>query len=196
VEAIVDTPGRLAPCLGALVHELSEGTLAAIDHHMPPQSLALMHVSLEVAQQLARLARASVDAVGENSGSKEVHEAARSQMAARIVALATRLSHAGRPEEALVAAREAVQLYRDLENSRPGSFTASLATSLSNLGIELSGNDRWLEALEAAQEAVDYRRQLAATRPDVFGADLAVSLNNCGQCLKNLGRMEEALEAH
>jgi tetratricopeptide (TPR) repeat protein len=64
------------------------------------------------------------------------------------------LSDLGRREEALAAAQEAVDIYRDLARARPEAFTPDLAMSLNNLANCLSALGRREEALAAAQEAV------------------------------------------
>ncbi len=108
---------------------------------------------------------------------------------------ATYLSALGRREEALAAAREAMELYRDLARSRPEAFTPYLAGSLNNYANGLSELGRREEALAAAREAVDIRRDLARSRPEAFTPDLAMSLNNYANILSALGRREEALAA-
>jgi tetratricopeptide (TPR) repeat protein len=109
--------------------------------------------------------------------------------------LAVRLSYLGRREEALLAAQEAVDIYRELAAARPDAFRPDLAASLNNVANRLSDLGRREEALQAAQDAVEIRRELAAARPDAFRPDLAMSLNNVANRLSGLGRREEALQA-
>ncbi|MBM4328263.1 MAG: tetratricopeptide repeat protein [Deltaproteobacteria bacterium] len=109
--------------------------------------------------------------------------------------LGNMLSDLGRREEALKAAKEAVEIYRDLAKARPDAFLPDLAMSLNNLGGRLSNLGRREEALEAAQEATEIYQGLAKARPDAFLPDLAMSLNNLGNRLSDLGRREEALKA-
>ena len=109
--------------------------------------------------------------------------------------LAAFLSELGRREEALAAAQEAADLYRDLARARPEAFTPDLAGSLNNLAACLSELGRREEALAAAQEAADLYRDLARARPEAFTPDLAMSLNNLANRLSDLGRREEALAA-
>ncbi|HEV8579755.1 MAG TPA: tetratricopeptide repeat protein [Thermoanaerobaculia bacterium] len=109
--------------------------------------------------------------------------------------LGNRLSDLGRREDALVATREAVEIYRQLAQLRPDAFRPDLATSLNNLGNRLSDLGRREDALVATREAVEIYRQLAQLRPDAFRPDLAMSLNNLGARLSALGRREDALVA-
>ena len=125
-------------------------------------------------------------------------ESARNNAAKRAAALnnmAVALSDLGRREEALKAAEEATQNYRELAAKNPDAFLPYLATSLNNLGRDLSDLGRREEALKATEEAVKIRRELAAKNPDAFLPDLAGSLNNLGNMLSELGRREEALKA-
>ncbi len=105
------------------------------------------------------------------------------------------LAALGRREEALAAAQEAADLYRELAQARPEAFLPDLAMSLNNLGAMLSDLGRREEALTATEEAVKIRRQLAQAHPEAFLPDLAGSLNNLGKMLSELGRREEALTA-
>ena len=109
--------------------------------------------------------------------------------------VATDLSDLGRREEALKAAQEATDIYRELSNANPGAFLPDLAMSLNNLGSSFSDLGRREEALKAAQEAVNIRRELSNANPGAFLPDLAMSLNNLGKMLSALGRREEALKA-
>jgi len=100
-----------------------------------------------------------------------------------------------RCEEALKAARIAVQIYRKRARERPDAFEADLAMSLNDLGIRYSELGRRKEALAATSRAVEIRERLAKEKPDAFEPDLAMSLNNLGNSYGELGRREEALAA-
>jgi tetratricopeptide (TPR) repeat protein len=102
---------------------------------------------------------------------------------------------AGRREEALAAATEAVTIRRDLARARPEAFTPDLAMSLNNLANRLSELGQREEALAAATEAAGLYRDLARARPEAFTPDLAGSLNNLANRLSELGQREEALAA-
>lgn len=79
-----------------------------------------------------------------------------------------RLWLAGRQLEAVGAAEEAVALRRDLAADEPERYLASLAISLSYLGIQYAGLGRADDALKVTEEAVAVRRQLAATDPERY----------------------------
>jgi tetratricopeptide (TPR) repeat protein len=105
------------------------------------------------------------------------------------------LSDLGRREEALEAAKEASDTYRQLAQKNPDAFLPDLAMSFNNLGAILSDLGRREEALEAAKEAVTIRRQLAKKNPDAFLPNLATSLGALGGVLQSLDRDDDAAGA-
>jgi tetratricopeptide (TPR) repeat protein len=105
------------------------------------------------------------------------------------------LSAVGRREEALAAAKETVQIRRELASARPEAFKPDLAMSLNNLAPMLSALGQREDALTAAKEAVQIRRELASAQPEAFTPYLAGSLNNLANILSALGQREEALAA-
>jgi hypothetical protein len=74
--------------------------------------------------------------------------------------LAVRLADASRHREGLAAAREAVQLRRELVELNRDTHLPDLARPLGNLAVRLAETGHRIEALVAAQEAVDLRRKL------------------------------------
>ncbi|MGD0301720.1 MAG: tetratricopeptide repeat protein [Bryobacteraceae bacterium] len=114
--------------------------------------------------------------------------------AQRLARKSIALSAAGRREEALEVAREAVELYRQLDKANTEVFRPALAGSRNNLAVRLSDVGRREEALEAAREAVELYRQLGKSNAEAFRPNLATSLNNLANMLSNVGRREEALE--
>jgi hypothetical protein len=109
--------------------------------------------------------------------------------------LATHLSGAGRPREALESVGEAVMLYRQLAQDSPDAYLPDLATSLNTLATHLSGAGRPREALESVGEAVTLYRQLAQDSPDAYLPDLATSLNTLATHFGEAGRWQEGVEA-
>jgi len=109
-----------------------------------------------------------------------------------LAAHALRLAHAGRPEEALVPAGEAVAIGRRLAAANP-AYRPDLAGALHNLGASLSRLGRREEALVPAGEALTIYRELVAANPAAYLPDMAMSLHNLGMFLSGLGRGEEAL---
>ena len=107
--------------------------------------------------------------------------------------LANMLSELGQREPALLAAQEAVDLYRELAAQRPDMFRPDLAGSLNNLANMLSALGQREPALLAAQEAVDLYRELAAQRPDVYRPDLAMSLIVLALCTRDVSSAVDAL---
>ena len=195
IAVMLDTPGALFPRLEAQVDTLPEPVLAAINIALPVQNVSWREFSLRVAERYAALARNWQSAAKAAGLSSDQRNAMFNRAAAGFHTLGIRLSKLGRHEEALDAAKEAVDIRRALAKDRPDAFLPDLAGSLTNLGIRLSNLGRREEALDAAKEAVDITRALAKDRPDAFLPDLAGSLNNLGRYLSNLGRREEALDA-
>ena len=115
------------------------------------------------------------------------------QRARRLDDFGRRLRDLGRHQEALEVTREAVALYRGLEQRHSGKFAPDLASSIDHLGGTLSELRRYGEALEALREAADSRRVLMRSNPAAFRADLAISLNNVALVLSYMGRNKEAL---
>ncbi|KAF7971734.1 hypothetical protein HWV62_20041 [Athelia sp. TMB] len=112
-----------------------------------------------------------------------------------VSALGHRLGYAARMEEALLAAQEAVVLFRALSREQPAMYSGVLASCLSNLSTRLSDLGRAHDALSAVEEAVNLYRPLAAERPAAYNADLAMSLSNLSNRLSALGQAQEALSA-
>ncbi len=109
--------------------------------------------------------------------------------------LGVRLAEAGRRDEALTAAQEAVAIRRDLAQASPDAYLPDLAASLANLGNRLADAGRRDEALTTAQEAVGTYRQLAQASPAAYLPYLAASLSNLGIRLAETGHRDEALTA-
>src|ERR1019366_4601083 len=148
---------------------------------IPLRHSALAELALIASQALLRHVRTDDD------------EMSTAERAGSLNNLGIRLSEAGRREEALAPAQEAVTLRRQLAQANPAAHTPNLAMSLNNLGNQLSGAGRREEALAPAQEAVTLYRQLAQANPAAHPPDLAAALNNLGNQLSGAGRREEAL---
>ncbi|KAF7968468.1 hypothetical protein HWV62_30521 [Athelia sp. TMB] len=112
-----------------------------------------------------------------------------------VSALGNRLGYAARMEESLLAAQEAVVLFRALARQQPAMYSGVLASCLSNLAGRLSDLGRAHDALSAVEEAVRLYKPLAAERPAAYKADLAKSLNNLSLHLSDLGQARDALSA-
>jgi tetratricopeptide (TPR) repeat protein len=166
------------------------GSLVEIAEALPPSTLVLRERAAAITESIVGLLRQSLVA----DGSEEA-VTAKSNLARWLNHLANRLSALGLREEALVAAREAADLFRELVAARLDAFHPHLASSLNNLANTLGELGRWEEALVETQKAVDIQRELAAARPDPFRAGLANSLSNLAIRLSALGRREEALAA-
>ena len=170
--------GPLGPALEALIESGATLPLGEIDDAIPVGHPALAGAALAATKRLAASAEPSPG-----------------QRALWANNLAIRLSGVGEPGEALVAAREAVELYRGLAEVSPAAYTPNLAASLNNLANRLSEVGERNEALVAAREAVRLRRALAEASPQAYAPDLAMSLNNLANRLSEVGERNEALVA-
>ena len=169
--------GPLAPALEALIESGATLPLGEIDDAIPVGHPALAGAALAATRRLATSAKRSPE--------QQAHWANN---------LSIRLSDVGERKAALVAAREAVELYRGLAEASPQAYTPDLAASLNNLANRLSEVGERNEALEAAREAVRLRRALAAASPQAYTPNLAGSLNNLANILSEVGKRHEALE--
>ncbi|WP_445034205.1 trypsin-like peptidase domain-containing protein [Streptomyces hayashii] len=147
---------------------------------MPDQPQAFAELAAELATRLVTLLRTSRD---------------RADLAGWLTNQASRLGSLGRPGDALKAATEAVDAYRQLAEDRPDGYLASLAGSLHNQSTYLSSLGRLEESLRAATEAVTIRRSLAEEHPNAYRPDLASSLTSQSNQLASLGRQRPSLEA-
>ena len=170
--------GPLAPALEALIESGVTLPLGEIDDVIPVGHPILAGAALAATRRLA--------ASAERSPEQQAHWANN---------LSIRLSDVGDRVGALVAAREAVELYRGLAEVSPAAYTPGLAMSLSNLANCLSEVGERNEALVAAREAVRLRRALAEASPQAYTPNLAASLNTLANILSEVGERNEALEA-
>ena len=170
--------GPLAPALEALIESGATLPLGEIHDAIPVGHPVLAGAALAATRRLA--------ASAERSSEQQAHWANN---------MAIRLSEVGQRNEALEAAREAVELYRGLAEDSPQAYTPDLAASLNNLANYLSEVGERNEALEAAREAVELYRGLAEVSPAAYTPRLAMSLNNLANCLSGVGERNEALEA-
>ena len=168
--------GPLAPALQALIESGADLPLDEIDDAIPVGHPALAAAALAATRRLA--------------DSAEPSPGQRAYWANR---LSIRLSDVGERGEALVVAREAVELYRGLAEASPQAYMPDLAMSLNNLAIRLSAVGERGEALVVAREAVELYRGLAEASPQAYMPDLAASLSNLANCLSEVGERGEAL---
>ena len=101
----------------------------------------------------------------------------------------------GNIQAALLAAQEAVAIYRRLAAANPAVFEHELAGSVNNLANALSATGERAGALLAAKESVAIRRRLAAANPAVFEHELAGSVSNLANRLSETGDRAGALQA-
>lgn len=114
----------------------------------------------------------------------------RPDLAATLTALGTLRSHQDRPEEALALFGEGVAVRRDLAARDPDGFSAPLARSLSNLGVQLRELGRHDEAIAAHDEAIRLFR--SRTGKPGADADLARAIAARADTLRHAGRPTES----
>ena len=170
--------GPLGPALEALIESGATLPLGEIDDAIPAGHPALAGAALAATRRLA--------------DSAEPGPGQRAYWANR---LSIRLSDVGERKAALVAAREAVELYRGLAEASPQAYMPALAASLNNLAAFLSGVGERGEALVAVREAVEVYRVLAEASPQAYMPDLAGALNILASSLSGVGERGEALVA-
>lgn len=123
---------------------------------------------------------------------------AQAQLADSLVTLSTMRLHADRHQEAVVAARRAVTLRRQLfEHAGDPASDAALALTrtLSRLAIVLDACKDDEGALEASEQAVLLARDLAAARPDGNLSVLADRLVDVARRQSALGREDKATDS-
>lgn len=185
---LLDSPGLAVSAGGAALTSLAglptipTDLVEAIESHLPTQRDVDLDVG--IAAVASRLA-------GERlSGDLEPVDKVRVQWDLSVL-----LSNAGRDQEALRAADEAVAAARRLVTGDAVAFEPDLAGSLTALGGALSRVGRWREAFEATKEAVAIQRRLAARTPTAHTAELAASLHNVSVALAGAGLRDEAVQA-
>ena len=70
-----------------------------------------------------------------------------------------------RAEEARKAFAEALKIYRELAQKKPGTYLPYVATTLNNLGTIDSAQNRLEEARKALEETLKTYRELGGEKP-------------------------------
>ncbi len=98
-------------------------------------------------------------------------------LGATLFGLGTALWGLGRPQEALAATRESVDLHRQLARADP-AYRPQLANALNQLGVVLSRLGRHAEALDVTKESAALYRRLSSADPAAHALGLAQAVNN------------------
>ncbi|MDY7106155.1 MAG: tetratricopeptide repeat protein [Actinomycetota bacterium] len=112
-------------------------------------------------------------------------------LAASLDDLAVALGAAGRDDESLAAAGEAVTRHRRLAEADP-DHRPVLARALRALSLRLRAAGHLDDALDEITEAVELFRGLTPADPGLLGR-LAASVGNRSATLRDLGRLDEAV---
>lgn len=182
VEVAVQTGGLLGRVMATVLFDADAplGELITIQQAIPYPTLTLAAADAAVAERIVR------------NLPDDLPPAERAHWAD---VLSSRLAQAGKPDQALAPAQQAVAIYRELAVGDPGRYRPDLAAALANLGVRLYQLGRPADAVTAAEEAVRFRRELAQADPDQYLPDLATSLSNLSAAVAELGRPAEALGA-
>ncbi|MFZ6760371.1 tetratricopeptide repeat protein [Undibacterium sp. Ji50W] len=166
--------------LAAMVGDVKQ--VAMLNVSLPSDSVVLLDINLQVAEQLLVLRRT-------DSGTQP------REHASALVSLSVAQAVAGHLEIALTSAQEAVEICRLLVVQNRDRFLPDLAISLNCFTNRLSNLGRRETALEVAQETTDLYRELILIWPKFFLPALATSLNGLSTTLSNVGKHEAALAA-
>jgi tetratricopeptide (TPR) repeat protein len=98
-----------------------------------------------------------------------------------------------RLDEAMTAAKKAVEHYRGLAVERSSTFFPELAGSLNTLAMRHNEIGQTREALAAYRASESIFRELADDLPDSFLPDYAMCLTNLGTLLSRAELLDEAL---
>ncbi|WP_157518811.1 tetratricopeptide repeat protein [Herbidospora mongoliensis] len=173
----VEAGGAVLAAL-ADVPELDPDVLQAIDDVLP---VGRIDLDVGIAALATRVAENQIaTAIGPVSLSRSY------------AVLADRLTAAGRYTEALAAARQAVELRRELAAVFP-LFLPDLARSEMGLGACLGRLGQYEQALVATRESQRIYQALADDQPEAFQPGLAMALDHHGIWLSKSSRHHEAL---
>lgn len=107
--------------------------------------------------------------------------------------LGVALPSLGRKEEGLQQARESANIYRKLDQARPGAFAHDFVRALKNLA-EIALNMReWAEAMRIAEEAVSILSEKQVGTNSFHRSSIAGSLALLSFCLSHMGQHQEAI---
>lgn len=144
--------------------------------------LMLAYGNLDAALQMTRRAEAAIRRFASDG-----HVRFTPVLAGTLSNLSTILSALGRPQEALEAASEALEIFGELP-----SHSADLARALYNYGLLLGRLGRRSEANQAIREAVDILDRLVASGDQSLRSMLATVLAGQAGSLRELGIQDAA----
>lgn len=104
-----------------------------------------------------------------------------------------------RKEKALEYYKKAAEVYNELSEKEPETYTHYLATVLHNLGVLYDDKKEYDKARPYYNQALDIRKFLAEKQPEAFNLDVCATLLNMVTMLQNLlettAKMEYKAEA-
>jgi tetratricopeptide (TPR) repeat protein len=155
-------------------------TALALDHLLPNR---YTHRQVLIQTRIA-VARARVKAAPDNyeRGSAQTD-------------LAYALDAAAAIDEAVTAAKAAVEILDELAAAEPTAYRPSLAFAQRTLCTALYHVGRFGEAVTAAKAAVEILDELAAAEPTAYRPSLAVAQRTLSMALRHVGRFGEAVTA-
>lgn len=118
----------------------------------------------------------------------------RASLAGLKLTRALRLDEAGRADEGIAAAEDAVADFRDLARAAP-RYVGDLADAHHNLALLLGQCGETLRGLEHAYRALRLERRLARRQPGMRGSQRAVVYDHLGILLYRYGQPDRAVRA-
>jgi len=87
--------------------------------------------------------------------------------------------------EAMVFAKEALKIRKELANKNPDIYLPDVAETLNLIGVLQSDNKEYFAAEASYKEALEIRREFAKKNRDAYLPDVALTLNNLGNLQLN-----------
>lgn len=172
--------------------EADLGFLFAVQGAIPHQNTVLRDVAVRIDRALLeRLRKLEQRGQDEFVGNLSVAVV----LACVLNIYATRLSEVGKPTEALEAARESLEIWRELAQRSQDTFLPYLAGGLNTYAQMLHAVGMREEALETAREALKIWRDVVQWIRERFLPDFALSLSSNATVMGAVGKREEAVAA-
>ncbi|HEU0090306.1 MAG TPA: AAA family ATPase [Pseudonocardiaceae bacterium] len=197
-ELVKHLVGAPLPIPGSPASEALAEALVALPEARPPAEGEPDRRSPYLRRQLARHASIAgtvgVDALYRLV--KDTPEAYLPDLARSVHQLATKLAELGQHESALAPARQAVSIYRILNEANATTYLPFLAMVLNDRAVYLSATGRYGEALAPGAEATDTLSVLTEIDTTTYLPHLVTSLNNLAGHLAGLDRISDGVDVY
>ena len=98
--------------------------------------------------------------------------------------------------DALESYKEALEIYRKLDQSNPQTYLPYVARTLNNLGNLQSDKNEFEDAQKSYKEALEIYRKLDQSNPQTYLPNVARTLNNLGNLQRKKNEFEDALKSY